>query len=228
MRGEDLCRLRNGFAVMAWIAGTEMDSGASSHDRLAIPKRTRSQRHGLNLVPQIRQPFSYKFRYRFFDLDVTAIETYLRKSPGFQRLLNGQAIIHNIGHELCVRLSLVPSPHDAKTDVHVTFLHESRNDRVQGALTPGEHIWMAFFRREQRAAILQHKTCAVRYHARAKTSIVALNEGHDIAILVDDRHINRIFSLRVGYAHRAFSAFTDAFSAFRRMLLVQQLVNLSL
>ena len=82
-------------------------------------------------------------------------------------------------------LSLVPSTHNAETDVHVALLHESRNDRVEGPFVSCEGVGQARFESKSCTAVLKRETETRRDKARAVTGVVALDQGYDIAIFID-------------------------------------------
>ena len=66
--------------------------------------------------------------------------------------------------------------------------------RLRGASVLG---W-PFSQREQAAAILQHEARPRRHQPRAEAAVVALDERHDVAVLVDDGHVDGVVALGVG------------------------------
>ena len=81
-------------------------------------------------------------RNQRFDVHVAAGERALREAAGLERLLDVEAEVGDVGHELRVRLRLVEAAHDAEPDPHVALFHERRDDRVQRALARREHVRM--------------------------------------------------------------------------------------
>ena len=124
----------------------------------------------------------------------------LGEAAGLERLLDGEAVVDDVRHELRVRLALVPAAHDAEADLVVALLHEGRDDGVQRALARRQRVRLVLAQREQAAAVLQHEAGARRHQSRAEAAVVALDERHDVAVLVDDRHVDRVVALRVGDA----------------------------
>src|SRR5262249_57793409 len=98
----------------------------------------------------------------------------------------------HVRHELRVCLRLVPAAHDAEADPRAVALHESRDDRVQWALARLEHVWVIAVEREEGTAVLQREAGARWDEPGAERMVHALNQGHDVAVAVDGREIDRI------------------------------------
>src|ERR1044071_8977340 len=76
-----------------------------------------------------------------FDQNIAADLTASHgKARRFQRSLNIHSIVDKVRDKLRVRQRLVGPSHDAKTDMHVTALHERRNNRMEWALAGLESI----------------------------------------------------------------------------------------
>jgi hypothetical protein len=113
-------------------------------------------------------------------------------------LLDGHAVVDDVGHELGVRLRLVPPAHDAESDTHAVLLHEGRNQSVEQSLVGCQRVGHARLKREQGPTILQDKPCACGYESGAELLVVALNERDDVAGGIDDGEIDRVAALLVG------------------------------
>src|SRR5487761_625521 len=106
-------------------------------------------------MPASRERRSNIRRHAILDLHVAAAESDLVESRGFHRRLDVHPKIHNVRDKLRVRLRLIESSHDAKSDSRVALGHECWNNRMQRALMPSEHVRRTRLQVEQRPAVLQ-------------------------------------------------------------------------
>ena len=88
-------------------------------------------------------------------LNIATFEGIFGEAGLFERSLDVHAVVHDIGDELCVGLCLVPAAHNAEADVDVAFLHEGRDNGVQGTLVSGERIRQAGSELESGAAVMK-------------------------------------------------------------------------
>ena len=153
-------------------------------NRLAPAELVAAGAFDFQLVPQCRQRRAGGFGHERFDLHVAAGEGSLREPAGLQRLLRGQAEVGDVGHELRVRLRLVPSAHDPEGDPRAVLLHESRDDRVERPLARSQRVRVVRLEREQRATVLQHEAGAIRDDAGSEPGVVALDERHHVAVAI--------------------------------------------
>src|SRR4029077_12778333 len=109
-----------------------------SHHRLAVPHRGGESAERRDHVAAPRKFLPYCVRDAGLHLDVAAAEGSLREARRLERHLYVHSEIHNIGHELGVRLRLVPATHNAESDRKIAFAHERWNDGMQRPLPPGE------------------------------------------------------------------------------------------
>src|SRR5260370_7912831 len=123
---------------------------------------------------------------------LNSFECQLGKPRRLQRGLDVHLKINHVGYELGVRLGLVPSAHDSKADPNIAFLEEGRNDGVQGTLARLERVGVLRIEAEQRAPVLQAKASARCHQSRAETAVVTLNQGDDVALFVDRRHVDGV------------------------------------
>ena len=109
-------------------------------------------------------------------------------------------MVGDVRHELRVRLPLIPATHDAEANLAIPVLHERGNDRMERALARLERVWLPLLQREQATPVLQHETSAWRHEPGPEPAVVALNQRHDVAVLIDHRHVDRVAALCVGDA----------------------------
>ena len=109
------------------------------------------------------------------------------------RLLNVHAELEHVQQYLHVTLRLHVAAHHAEAQPRLAvFVGHGRDDRVVGTLARRELVGMAFFEREQRAAVLEHHACTRYDHARAEVVEDRVDERDDVAVLVDDRQVDRV------------------------------------
>src|SRR5581483_2108578 len=125
-----------------------------------------------------------------FHLNVTAFESSLREPRRFQSRLNIHSKIDDIGDKLRMRLGLVPTAHDAETDVDVVFLHKSWNDGVQRALVSGNGIGLAGHQIKTCATVLKREPRAWSNQASTVACIITLDKRDDVAVLIDGGKID--------------------------------------
>src|SRR5690349_11690575 len=108
---------------------------------------------------------------------------------GFERLLHIHAVIDDIGNELRMGERLIGSAHNAKPDMRIAALHESRNDGVKRPFAARKYVWMVWLECETEAAILKNEAHSVNRHPGAERRRYALNPAHHVAGAIDDREI---------------------------------------
>src|SRR5205814_405305 len=94
-------------------------------------ERARARPYHPHVVAQRLQFATDRVGYERFDVDVAPGERSLGEPAGFESLLNVQAEVDDIADELGVGLGLIESAHDPEPDLHATFFHEGRDDRVK-------------------------------------------------------------------------------------------------
>ena len=206
-----------------------MDAVGARQNRLAPAELAAAGAFDLQLVAERRQRRAGGFGHERLDLHVAAGEGALREPAGLERLLRRQAEVGDVGHELRVRLRLVPSAHDPEGDPRAVLLHEPRDDRVERPLARRQRVRVVRLEREQRAAVLQHEAGAVRDDAGAEPGVVALDQRHHVAVAIDRRQVDGVVPLRAGDAlelrglDRALRARrVDQLRALRRAVLAEQ------
>src|SRR5262249_20191390 len=118
-------------------------------------------------------------------------------------LLDVHAEVDQVNQYLDLALRLHVTAHDAETEPRSTIPgHERGDDRVERTLVRLQAIEMLRIEREQRAAILQGEAEPARHQSRTETEIVALDQRHTVAVLVDHREIDGITAAELGVARR--------------------------
>ena len=108
--------------------------------------------------------------------------------------LNIHIEVDDIGHELGMRLRLVPAAHDAKGDPRVALFHKGRNEGMHRPLAAFNEIGTGGVERERTTAVLQRETRSGgdRAGAEADARIVTLDQRHHIAFAIDYGQVNRV------------------------------------
>src|SRR5579872_6727300 len=161
-----------------------MHAGAVTHHSVTISERAAAWTHSAHIMAECFQFIANIFWYERLDAHVATGEGALRKTSGFEGLLNIETEVGDIGDELCVRLGLVESTHDTEADLYVALLHECGDDGVQRAFARREHVRVAFFEREQSAAVMQHESAARRHESAAEATVKTLDERDDVAVAI--------------------------------------------
>src|ERR1700730_16585359 len=194
-------RHRDGSAVGAWLAGAELYAALRvEQNRLPIAELVRAWRLHLEHVAHGGKLRAHLRRHRRFDLHVAALEGFLVESPRLERLLDVHAEIDDVGHELRVRLRLVPAALDAEADISFALLQEAGNDVVQRSLAPFQRVGQAGFQGEEGPAVVQHESRSRGHEARSKAVVVALDERDDVSVAVDHAQVDGVLALRGGNA----------------------------
>jgi hypothetical protein len=198
LRQSLLCRwglhgwfLGNRGAVGAWVSCRKVDpAGGVADDGSALTDGARERLKQLDLVAARGQTGTDVGGDGLFHHDVAAIKGLLREARLLEGRLHVHVEVHDVGDELGMRLSLIPATHDAEADADVTLFHEGGNDGVQRAFVAGEGVGQAGGELEAGATILEGEAEAGGDHARAVAGVVALDEGDDVAVLVDGRQVD--------------------------------------
>ena len=129
-----------------------------------------------------------------FHLYVATAERLFGEASRFHGGLNVHVEVDEIGHELGMRLRLVPATHDAEGNSRIALFHKGRNDGVHRPFAALEKIGARGIEREQTTAVLQceSRSGGDRTGAEAYARIVALNQRHHIAFAIDDCKVNRV------------------------------------
>src|SRR6516165_1597935 len=114
------------------------------------------------------------------------------KTRFFHGSLDIHMVIDDVRHKLRVSERLIEAAHDAETDVLGTSLHKPWNDRVERTLTAGEGIGRCRIQREEASAVLEGESHSQYCYVRSKVVVVALNDGKDIALAIDDCEVRGI------------------------------------
>src|SRR5713101_8280297 len=180
-------------SVLARIGCPEIHTLAISHHSLATADHRRERGiEDLQVVTEAGQLGPRFLRDARLDLHVQALESALRESRCFQCSLDVHSEVDDIRNELGVRLRLIPSAHDSKTNPHVSLLQESRDDRVERSLARRENIRVLRIEAEKRAAVLEAKTRSRCNQARTEAAVVALDERNDIPFAIDGGHVDGV------------------------------------
>src|SRR5262245_60694668 len=111
-----------------------MYAGRRAHDRVTPSEQAGAVRRDCQFMTKRSQLVEDRCGDQRFDIHVTTFEGHFAEPSGFERLLNVEIEIRDIGDELRMRLRLIESSHDSKADPHAILFHEARNDGVEGTL----------------------------------------------------------------------------------------------
>ena len=96
-----------------------------------------------------------------------------------------------------MRLRLVPSAHNSERNANLILLHERRNKCVQWAFVSRERVRRSWIEVEERAPIMQNKSCAVRDQSRAKFRVVRFDKGDHVAFAIHHAQVGCV--ARIGH-----------------------------
>src|SRR5262245_41345537 len=171
-----------------------MNSSGIDHHRLSPTKVAAPGLCNIQLVTKRGRFPANRFGNELFDTNVASLERSLRETACLESFLNGEAIIRNAGDELGMSLRLIEAAHDSKADANAILFHERRNDGVQWPLARSQRVRVICFHREKSSPVVQHEACARCNDSGAKVAVIALNQRHDIAVLVDGAQVNGVLT----------------------------------
>src|SRR5580704_16772313 len=152
-------RLGDCLTIFSRIGGSVVHSGGK------ITLHCLSATHGggictvkIYFVAALGKAVTNGDRNTILQIHIAACKSYLPEARSLERFLNIHSEIHDVGNELCVRLCLIEAAHDSERNPFLSVCHETRNDRMQGTLVPGELIGGMGVKAEKSSAILQGKT----------------------------------------------------------------------
>src|SRR6185312_9697358 len=123
---------RNGCAVGAWVAASEVYGRAVVHlNRVSAAHALEVARPYGDFVSLLAQAGNHVRSDSVLHPHVAAAEVPLRPARCPERVLDVHSKVHYVGDELRVGQRLVESAHDSESDVALTVGHKARNDGVQ-------------------------------------------------------------------------------------------------
>jgi hypothetical protein len=128
---------------------------------------------------------------------VATVSVRIHEPRGFERGLKIHLKIDDIGHELSVRLGLIPTAYDAEPDVQVAFFHERRNDRVEGPHPGLQSVRLGRVQRKPTGPILQVESSSLDGNPGPKGAGKALNDRGDVAVPIDYCEIHGVAQFRL-------------------------------
>jgi len=148
-----------------------MNAGRVAHHGLAESKRAGTRRGNIELVSQRGQFAANGFGNQRFNVYIATLKGTFREASGFQRLLDIEAVIGNVGDELGMSLRLIEPAHDPETNTDAVLFHECRDDRMQRPLARGQGVRMIRLHCEERASVVQDEAGSGRNDTGAEVGI---------------------------------------------------------
>src|SRR5512139_4158363 len=101
-------------------------------------------------------------------------------------------MIHHVGYELRLSLSLIHAAHDAEADVRIALLHESGDDGVERTLAGRQRVRVRCIERESAAPVVEMESEVVDHDPGTPDVGDALYPGDDVALVIHDGEVDGV------------------------------------